>query len=133
MNRRRRGQCLTPQEPPLADFRADPKLEVKLGWIEEIVVCRECGQKLASIATKHLRSHELTQKTYHDNDHWPEAPMLSQQTRAATNTAALKFAKKDPEKHRQGTEKWRKDPKNKPKLKAQGKRATARRRADPEP
>lgn len=97
----------------------------------ELVVCRECGQKLASISTVHLRSHELTWKSYQIK--WPNAPMLSDQTRANVNTAALKYSASHREVLRDYSAGWRKDQKNKPKLKAQNKRAITRRRAHPEP
>jgi hypothetical protein len=127
--KRRRSQYVSQDE--LEACRADSEYETKQDWIAEFVVCRECGQKRASIATKHLESHQMTQKEYRAK--WPSAPIYSDLARANVNAAANRYAAAHRRDLRDSSARWRGKLENKPKLKAQGKRATARRRVNPEP
>jgi hypothetical protein len=59
--------------------------------------------------------------------------MMSYGTHAAANSAALKWARGNPDKQRQNTARWRHSPENAEKMRAQWERAKERRHADPEP
>lgn len=83
-----RGLQLEATSEELAIYRAGPLNTPHL----DFVVCLECGQKYASIATKHLQKHGLTWKTYQAK--WPDAPMYCKSSHDARNRASLKFQKR---------------------------------------
>lgn len=88
----------------LAIYRADPPNAPHANF----VVCLECGQKRASIATTHLQAHGLTWVSYQKR--WPGAAMYCEASHAARNRASLKFQKKHYAAHREEINAVRRSP-----------------------